>query len=606
MAYLKTKSPSIKCPQAVVEAIAYITKKEKTRPELITYLGCSRSKPEILAREFELTRKIYEKNDNILSHHLILSYPPRDTISYEKAHQLAQELAEKCLSQYQVVIATHIDGKNVHTHFLINSVSPLDGKKFYSNKRTINMLRRASDEICYKNNLEVLEVKTSKYKRLDDATYRLALQGKSWKFNLVNDLDKALQECKNKDEFINFFKSKDYEIKYTDTTITFKKIGEKKSIRADTLSKQFGKKYSKYNIDQVLGQPTEEKNKYDVGKSKNTNSLPNIDYFKEQAKKEWKRYEKKYSKTIKIKNSKYFNKVLFSKNPFQFTLNLIIYIFSIATHKSIHRNVLNKKIVYRVKQFTDYEKLKKTISNVPYKLLTNTVGNTAQIKLYAWQISHLLNNEILCHSKIDLKTGIAIVTLKEHDLERVAQILGIEDVNSIIQQSDTIKNRKVYYKLKSENKSLEYLIVDSSQIKELEIRCVEFAKFKKEDDKYNIAFSEKEKNKILNILYPNKTMQPNNPTFMQRNAVINKRLKQISEETGEKLCYRIIVSSQYQALRDSDIDYAVFRQKDGKYNVVFLEHNRESINKAINVSKKEVDNSLNSYTSVKPHTKKSI
>lgn len=29
MAYLKTKSPSIKCPQAVVEAIAYITKKRK-------------------------------------------------------------------------------------------------------------------------------------------------------------------------------------------------------------------------------------------------------------------------------------------------------------------------------------------------------------------------------------------------------------------------------------------------------------------------------------------------------------------------------------------------------------------------------------------------
>lgn len=576
MAYVKTKSPAIKTQIAVKSAIDYITKKEKTTPELTSYYGCTRGSTETVAKEFELTREAYGKNNNVLSHHLIQSFSHNDNITPEKAHQLAKEFVEKCLSNYQVVFATHTDGKNIHTHYIINSVSHLDGKKFYSNKRTINMLRRASDEICYKNNLKVIETKTSKYERLDDATYRLALKGKSWKFNLLNDLDDALKECKSKNEFINYFKNKNYEIRYTDNTITFQKIGEQKGIRADTLAKQFGQKYSKKNIDKILGQPTEEKIKSDPTENF-TSQLPNIDYFNSQAKKEWKRYEKKYSNTITIKNKIYCNNLFFTRDPFKFTLNLILYIFKSIAKKSLHKEILNKRKVYKVKSFTDYSKLQKTISNVPYRYLVGTVGNTSQIKLYSWQISKLLNSGILCYSKIDIKTGTAVVTLKEHDLERVANILGIKNVNSIIQQSDTIKNRKIYYKLKSENNSLEYLIVDTSQIKELEKRCVEFAKFQKGENKFNIAFSSKDKDKILNILYQNKNMQHDTLSFKQRNAAINKRLKQQSAETGEKLCYRIIVASQYQALKDSDIDYAVFRQKDGKYNVVFLESSLQKI-----------------------------
>ena len=34
------------------------------------------------------------------------------------------------------------------------------------------------------------------------------------------------------------------------------------------------------------------------------------------------------------------------------------------------------------------------------------------------------------------------------------------------------------------------------------------AKIKKAEDKFNIAFSEKDKDKIMNILYPNKTEEP--------------------------------------------------------------------------------------------------
>lgn len=599
MAVVKTKSPAIKQGKAVVDAINYITKKEKTTADLTTYYGCTNSSSEVIANEFKMTREIFDKNKNVLSHHLIQSFSPDDNITPEKAHKIANEFVEKCLSNYQVVYATHTDGKNIHTHFIINSVSPLDGKKFYSNKRTVNLLRRASDELCYKNDLCVIEKNTNKYQRLDDATYRLALKGKSWKFELLNDLDVALKECTDKNSFISFFKENNYEIHYTAKTITFRKIGEQKGIRADTLAKQFGNKYTKKNIDKILKvrQPTEQKNKVSVSvpnKSsvavKKSSPLPNIEYFEEQSKKEWKRYEKRYSNSIQIKNKLYLDKLIFSKDPFKFTLNLILYIFKRASFKTVHKNIINTTAptTYKIREFTNEQKLQKTISNVPYKKLVNTVGNTAKIKLYSWQIAKLLNNGVLCYSKIDITKGTAIVTLKEHDLERVANLLGVTNIDTMVQQNKTIKNRSIYNKLKAQNIPIEYLVVNETQMLELDKRFIEYAKFQKGENKYNIAFSEKDKNKIINILYPKKSSTSSNlPTndnlsFVDKNILINKRLKKEAEKTGEKLCYKVFYTSQYQVLKNSDIDCAVFRTNNGKYNVVFLEHNLSAINNIMN------------------------
>lgn len=110
-----------------------------------------------------------------------------------------------------------------------------------------------SDELCYKNNLSVIESdNVTKYSPLDQATMNAAKQGRSWKLRLVKDLDTALETCHTKNEFINFFQTHGYEIKFTNKNITFKKTGEKKGIRADTLAKQFGQKYSKASIEKRL------------------------------------------------------------------------------------------------------------------------------------------------------------------------------------------------------------------------------------------------------------------------------------------------------------------------------------------------------------------
>lgn len=566
----------------IFNALNYITRKDKTTPEL-TYCNLTNSNFTNweTTKFFQQTRKMYDKDNKILAHHLVQSFAVDDKLTPELANKIGRELIHKCFPDMQVVMTTHLDGKCLHNHFIINSVSPIDGHKFLDNMKTVRMIRRVSDELCYKYGLNVIE-NPQQTCRLDDATFRKAIEGKSWKFNLVNDIDKALEDCKTKEEFINFFESNDYEIKYGNAHIVFHKNVEAKSIRADTLAKQFGNKYCKANIDKALGLQTEKKKKKTYRKE-NTQKV--LEEMEQEAKRQWERYEKRYADKVKVTNHKYFENLRFFKNPFVFTLKLIKHIFT-NSKKSVHKNVIKQNLKYTVRQTTDYTKMKKRISNVPYKELTGTLGNTAQIKLYSFQLAKLFNDGILCYANVDMTTGIAMVMVKEHNLKRIANVLGLENADSIISQADTIRNKKTYARLKKSGKELEYLMVNKKQIEILNLKCVQFAKFQKSEDKFNIVFLENDKDRILNLLYPNKSTEPTAPTFVQVNSQINRRLKKQSEETGEKLCYKVISSKQYDLIKNSDIDYAVFKKENGSYNLVFLESNSNNINNILYPGKK--------------------
>lgn len=576
MAVVKTAKQKMRVEKHIATSIDYVTDEKKAYK--VSYNLCSNNTTPGLAREFRITRQAFNKDDKILAHHLIQSFAPYDDISPELAHQIGLELIKKEFPEYQVILSTHIDRGHIHNHFIINSVSPFDGKKFLDNKTKINSIRRTSDRLCYENNLSVLDTKrVTKYKSLDGETMNAAKRGNSWKFNLVKDLDKAFEVCSDKEEFIKFFNQHDYTIKFTDKNIVFQKNGEKKGIRADTLAKQFGLKYSKASIEKKLNIENKSTS-VDSGTFIPRTQPINNDYYNRIAEQEWKRYEKRYKDKIQINDSRYFNRILFSKNPLQFTLRLILYIFT-KSNKTAKSKLPCKGNSHKIKSFTDYKNFKKIIGNISYKTILNTPGDAVQIKLYSWQIAKLLNNNVLLSSKIDLQSGTAVVTVKQFDLQRISQILNI-DSNSLFAQAKQIGNRKNIYELKKDNKELNYLVITKEQLELLNYAGIKFASYPK-GEKCNIAFAPTDKEKILSILYPNCDEKLDEESFYRRNAVINRKLKEKSAKTGEKLCYKIVLSNQYKALRETTIEFAVFRQDDGKYNVVFLESNKAKIEKAL-------------------------
>lgn len=588
MAIVKTISPKIKTQTHLSEALSYIAQDEKAS-DVFYYRCIHQNNVSKIAKEFENNRIVANQNKGIIASHICQSFSPDDNVTPELAHKIGIETINRCFPDFQVVLATHSDREHIHNHFIINSASLLDGKKFYDNMDVLNQIRKVSDELCYKNDLSVIEKdNVTKYSPLDQSTLNAAKQGRSWKFNLVKDLDDALQNCKNKNEFINYFQTRDYEIKFTNKNITFKKKGEKKGIRADTLAKQFGQKYSKNNIENKLNIENSDNINSDKEEQKKTDydnkekfQIPNYDYYNQIAARNWKRYEKRFGKRVIIRNKQFSNPNIFSKNPLIFTLRLIRYILNRTQKPKQKRIVKNYSNAFRNRSFVDYKNGKRIVGNIPYRTIVDTLGEAVQIKLYSWQITKLLNNRVLLSSKIDLKTGTAIVTLKKTDLKRVEAVLNVP-FGSFESQAKLIENRKIMSELKRKNPKLSYLLVTPEQAESLKEHCVLFASYKK-GDKINIAFSPEDKERVLNVLYPNREdKKVNKETFFKRNTVINRKLKEKSAETGEKLCYKIVLSNQYKLLRNTTLEFAVFRTDQGKYNVVFLESQKDAIEKALN------------------------
>jgi len=588
MAIVKTISPKIKTQTHLSEALSYIAQDEKAS-DVFYYRCIHQNNVSKIAKEFENNRIVANQNKGIIASHICQSFSPDDNVTPELAHKIGIETINRCFPDFQVVLATHSDREHIHNHFIINSASLLDGKKFYDNMDVLNQIRKVSDELCYKNDLSVIEKdNVTKYSPLDQSTLNAAKQGRSWKFNLVKDLDDALQNCKNKNEFINYFQTRNYEIKFTNKNITFKKKGEKKGIRADTLAKQFGQKYSKNNIENKLNIENSDNINSDKEEQKKTDydnkekfQIPNYDYYNQIAARNWKRYEKRFGKRVIIRNKQFSNPNIFSKNPLIFTLRLIRYILNRTQKPKQKRIVKNYSNAFRNRSFVDFKNGKRIVGNIPYRTIVDTLGEAVQIKLYSWQITKLLNNRILLSSKIDLKTGTAIVTLKKTDLKRVEAVLNVP-FGSFESQAKLIENRKIMSELKRKNPKLSYLLVTPEQAESLKEHCVLFASYKK-GDKINIAFSPEDKERVLNVLYPNREdKKVNKETFFKRNTVINRKLKEKSAETGEKLCYKIVLSNQYKLLRNTTLEFAVFRTDQGKYNVVFLESQKSAIEKALN------------------------
>ena len=578
MAIVKTISPKIKTQVHLSEALAYITKDEKVS-DCYYHNSVNDTDIEAVAEEFQSTRIMLRQDKGIIASHICQSFSPEDKITPEIAHAIGKQMIERCFPDYQVVLATHKDREHIHNHFIINSVNLIDGKKFYENKSTLKMIRKVSDELCYRYNLSVIEKENAaKYSPLDQATRNAAMQGRSWKFNLVRDLDAALESCKNKIEFIVFLKIKGYEVNFTNQNITFRKNGMKKGIRADTLAKQFGRKYSKHSIEKKLNiSSSAEKPKQPQNQQQHYH-IPNYDYYNQLAAVNWKRYEKKYAERIKVPKHLYANPNLFVRNPFLFTLRLIRLICNL-TGKTKKRKIKGYSTQNKIYSFIDYKNGKRIIGNIPYKTIVNTFGESVQIKLYAWQISRLLNHNVLLSSRVDLRTGTGMTTLKKTDLPRVAAVLGVP-TESFEKQADIIRNRKITAELKRHNLNLCYLRVTAEQVEMLRERCITFACYAK-GDSFNIAFAPEDKKKILDMLYPNREEKSSEDTFFKRNAAINRQIKAKAEKTGEKICYKVIFANQYKQLRNTTLEFAVFRTREGKYNVVFLESQKPAIEAAL-------------------------
>ena len=192
--------------------ISYVTQDKKTNVNLISGKDCM---AESCLEEMLYTKNLYHKNSGRQYIHVIQSFDPKDNLSAEQVHNVGIKLANT-FNGFQVLVATHIDKNHLHNHLVINSVSFENGYKIQMSKKDLQYIKDYSDKLCLEIGASIIpkKEKTNYIKRNE---YRVAEQGKSWKFKLMNAIDLSLAESNTKEEFIKNMNKLGYQVNWTDT-----------------------------------------------------------------------------------------------------------------------------------------------------------------------------------------------------------------------------------------------------------------------------------------------------------------------------------------------------------------------------------------------------
>ena len=213
--YIRESKQSISAMKGVIDYCCQDKKvyDEISNQRLVIGINCD---GENAFKEFMATKKSYGKTDGMNFYQYVQSFSPEENITPHQAHEIAIEFAEKAWTGYEVLVATHCDAQHIHSHFVINSVSFENGKKLRQNPNTLNSLRALSDEICRQHNLSTLEPYSKDGMKISTREYRTAVKGQSWKFKLMNDIDKAMNISGSKEDFINTMSIMGYSVTWTD------------------------------------------------------------------------------------------------------------------------------------------------------------------------------------------------------------------------------------------------------------------------------------------------------------------------------------------------------------------------------------------------------
>ena len=192
----------------VIEYAADEMKTEKR--SYVTCINCNSE--DTAAQEFMEVKEFWRKKDGRQCFHGYQSFKAEE-VDAETAHAIGVELATKLWgNDFQVVVATHCNTGHYHNHFVLNSVSIMDGHHFDNTQADYKAMREMSDALCRKYRLSVIENPRGHGRNY--AEYSAEKNGKPTYRGMVRaDIDRAVAASVTQDEFFSFLESIGYELK---------------------------------------------------------------------------------------------------------------------------------------------------------------------------------------------------------------------------------------------------------------------------------------------------------------------------------------------------------------------------------------------------------
>lgn len=217
----------------------------KDKTEEFFYVSGINCEIETALQQMNQTKRLFNKTKGILGFHGYQSFKEGE-VTPELAHEIGVKLANEMWGdRFEVVVSTHLNTKHLHNHFIVNSVSFIDGMKFYSNRSSTARLREISDDLCKEYGLSVLDEKPTSKGRIYFPYYLKNTNRNNYYKKTKRDIDIAIAKSSNYKEFIEILSSMNYEVQNRYRKLSVRNLDYKRNIR---IERYFGEEYSIDNI----------------------------------------------------------------------------------------------------------------------------------------------------------------------------------------------------------------------------------------------------------------------------------------------------------------------------------------------------------------------
>lgn len=165
--------------------------------------------------EMTAVHKEFNKCDDIIAYHGYQCFAPGEATP-EIVHEIGIKLAQELWGdRFQVVVATHFNNeRRLHSHFVFNSVSMVDGQKFRYRDPDYYKMHSVSDRLCREYGLSVIE--NPQYLAVKQAEYEAEKKGlPTVRGQIRFDVDRAVKASATATDFFEIMREMGYEFKTT-------------------------------------------------------------------------------------------------------------------------------------------------------------------------------------------------------------------------------------------------------------------------------------------------------------------------------------------------------------------------------------------------------
>ncbi|MGM9627083.1 MAG: relaxase/mobilization nuclease domain-containing protein, partial [Faecousia sp.] len=233
--------------QGLDDVIAYAVNSRKTEQHkensdvLERFVSGVNCHPATARAEMLSVKKRFGKEDGTIAYHGYQSFAPGEATP-EMAHKIGVELAQRLWgNRYQVVVSTHLDKENhLHNHFVLNTVSFVDGIKYHRTAKDYHEMQAVSDALCREFGLSVIEnPQPGKSKHYGEWRAEQE-QRPTWRGIVRSDVDEVIRQSMTERQFFENLHRKGYEVK-VGKDISVRPPGKERFVR---LARNFGEDYT--------------------------------------------------------------------------------------------------------------------------------------------------------------------------------------------------------------------------------------------------------------------------------------------------------------------------------------------------------------------------